>query len=65
MFWDEKVKTPTAKLPVEAVLYIVMQSNAPDDVRLVHTKEADGVQNDVVPELVGAVALVMALPPAE
>jgi hypothetical protein len=48
---------------VSVVLYIITASNAPDDVKLVHCTDADGVQYAVVLVSPAELAFVTELPP--
>jgi hypothetical protein len=62
---DENVYEPTAR-PKPPTCCVLLYSSAQSVVNVtpVHATDAEGVQYAVVPELVGAVALVTAAPPA-
>jgi hypothetical protein len=62
MLWLENVNTPMFRF-VSVVLYIITASNAPDDVKLVHCTDADGVQYAVVLVSPAELAFVTELPP--
>ena len=64
---EPNVKTATALSDAFESLYNNAQSNAPDEVKLLHVTDALGVQKATIPVppvLAGAVAFVTAAPPA-